>query len=140
MAKRVNVRRQGNNFERVVVKFFADLLSIVSFNGKNINDAEVGRSSHFSKALDDMGIDIWFKDQEYANTFKVQCKKSKNKNIDISSIEEHPDRLLFTKLTNQVNTRERHRKTMVTMDIELFEEFMKVYLKNKIHEEQTKRD
>ena len=127
---RVNVRRQGNNFERDVVRFFANLLQITPYNGKNVNDAQVGRSSHFSKALDDMGIDIWFKDSYLAGLFKVQCKKSKKKDIDISSIEDHPDRLLFTKLTSQKegNSRESHRATMVTMDIALFEEIMSVYL------------
>lgn len=128
--RRVNVRRQGNNFEREVVKFFAKLLNLLPFNGKNTKDADVGRSSHFSKALDDQGIDIWFKDSQYADLLKVQCKKSKNRNIDISSIEEYPDRLLFTKLTNQVNSRESHRVTMVTMNIDMFEEIMKVYLQS----------
>lgn len=128
---RVNVRRQGHNFERDVVKFFASLLGINAYNGKNINDAEVGRSSYFSKALDDMGIDIWFKKSTYMDMFKVQCKKSKNKNIDISSIEDHDDRILFTKLTSYVNAREKHRKTMVTMDIKLFEEIIKPYVHDK---------
>jgi hypothetical protein len=109
-----NPRTQGHNWEREVLDDLSTLLDLQKRK-------EIGTSREFSRALDALGIDIWFEDS--SNPISLQCKKTMNrakttKNIDVSSL----DRInrgvpvLATKVTEKVNVREKTVGKYITFD------------------------
>lgn len=121
----MNQRRQGHKWERDVVKWIKQIIGYT--------DKEIGTTRQHSRALDAKKVDIWVDDADFP--FYIQCKKTTTKakstrNVDVLSLEQMPKdkmRLLFTKVCETVDKRQKTLGKYVTMELDEFRELFKLY-------------
>lgn len=144
-------RRRGHDTERLAIKMIASLFNLISFNGKNFHDAEIGTSRMFSHFLDACKIDVWFKDnyfQKYAIQIKQKVIQSKSKNnIDVSPLfemrtDENSFRILMTRLKYKANKNTMEKGWFITMPYEDWKRLIEEYeeLKCEANERGNRRD
>lgn len=131
-------RRTGHKFETDLVKWYAETLNIIPFNGKNATCAQVGSTRQFSRSEDAKGIDIYFDPllPQHITTLKIQAKKTlcngvKTKSIDISSLLNMAAdglRILHTRIKRKAGKKEMKVADVVTMDMETFQTLIKAYV------------
>lgn len=133
-------RRDGNKVESWVISQLSKLFNyLIPFNNKNFNSCNIGSTRMFSRHLDGMKQDIWFK--EHFQDVSIQCKKSLTKsnsirNIDVSSLSQMDKsklRILVTKLTKRPNVNESTIGHFVTMEWKDFEKFLIVWEQHQQH-------
>lgn len=125
-------RTAGHNWEIEIVKKLSTLLNLIRYQPKlkNIKDATVGTSRLFSKALDDMKVDIWMKVQ----FLYIQAKNVKGKVDYLNLLEEMPKdklRVIIHNYTKKVGKTFRTIGQFAIMPLEDFYKILEVYNKYK---------
>lgn len=125
----MNVKRQGSNWERMVVKKLSEFLGLKAFNNKNHYEAEIGTTRQFKPNDDAKGIDIWWKDEYPVD---IQCKSTtvttKHVSLPVAPLERLGNKgVVLWKVLRKVNTKRKTEGHYVVMRDELFYKLLKAY-------------
>lgn len=125
----MNVKRQGSNWERTVIKRIAQALGLNAFNSKNHNEAQIGSTRQFNTNDDAKGIDVWWKGNYPVD---IQCKSTtvttKHISLPVAPLERLGEKgVVLWQVLRKVNTKRKTEGCYVVMREDLFYKLLKTY-------------